>query len=164
MVVTTYQNEIIIENDSNGSPGADRSWKLRGTSEVARPVPTVERLSAVSTVPASQNWNTPSPPGEPQRGWAAALSLVEEAAEAIRLSEERVQELELEAQLQAAQMRDDLIALQAQLQAAQQEILNANARATAAEDRELETRRWLNKLDDAISDGFGRFANRKSNP
>lgn len=148
----------------------DSSWSLRGPSDVVRVEngrDKVTNLSAVSarnlsasaeeievqTAPAPAQSSTLSQ--TPRRDWAAALTLVQEAAEAIRLSEERNEELRREAEEQAQQHHSDLTALHGQLRAAQREIEAANQRARAAEQRASEANDWLTRLDDAITANLG---------
>ncbi|WP_156386687.1 hypothetical protein [Aureimonas sp. Leaf454] len=125
----------------------DSTWSLRGSNDATRDGPRDNQNPA----PAAQAW----PASAPSRDWTAALALVQEAAEAIRLGEERIEELRREADEQAEQHHADLKALHAQLVGAQREIEAANHRARAAEQKAREAIEWLSKLDDAIRTHFG---------
>lgn len=143
----------------------DSTWSLRGPSEMVRVEGGREKVTTLSSV-AARNIASSAEEIEPQssqpvaaqaprRDWAAALTLVQEAAEAIRLSEERNQELRREAEEQAQQHHSDLTALHGQLLAAQREIEAANQRTRAAEQRAAEANDWLTRLDDAITANLG---------
>lgn len=134
---------------------SDRSWSIRGAADVVRSeISAREKVTTFQPV-ATRELVTTGTAGEPRRDWAAALDLVEEASEAIRLSAERVAELESAAEAQALQMREDLLLMQRQLQAAQREVTAAHERAEAAEAKAREAEAWLVKLDAAITRGFG---------
>lgn len=90
-----------------------------------------------------------------KRDWSSALDLVQEACEAIRISEERVLELERQNQQSSFQSREDIKALQSQLQVSERRAQAAEARAARAEARALEAESWLARLHDAITMGFG---------
>jgi len=137
-----------------------RSWTLRGSNEAARldsaekpvlgPIP-------LAFEPAEDEAASPA-----RRDWSAALDLIQEATEAIRLSEERVEELERQAEEQEARTRAEYAALRDQLQLAQREIENAYARASAAEKQAQEANEWLGRLNSAITQGFGRSPSLKN--
>ena len=97
-----------------------------------------------------------------RRDWSAALDLIQEATEAIRLSEERVEELEREAEAQEVRTRAEYAALRDQLQLAQREIENAYARASTAEKQAQEANEWLARLNAAITQGFARSPSLKN--
>lgn len=142
----------------------DNTWSLRGASEVVRVEGGRDKVTSLSSISArspafaaeeQEAQPVAATPAAPRRDWAAALTLVQEAAEAIRLSEERVEELRREADVQVQQHHADLTALHGQLLAAQREIEAANQRARAAEQRAAEANDWLTRLDDAISANLG---------
>lgn len=139
----------------------DNTWSLRGPSDAVRveggrdKVTTLSSISPRLSQPVDEPEAQPVATQAPRRDWAAALTLVEEAAEAIRLSEERVEELRREAEEQTQQHHSDLTALHGQLLAAQREIEAANQRTRAAEQRAAEANDWLARLDDAISANLG---------
>lgn len=164
---------------------AELAWMLRGSqaepapSTPLSPVPDedeaaiLEALVAVRAESAAAASVPPAPipaPGhnsqnaalaegeEPaqRRDWSSALDLVQEACEAIRISEERVQDLERQGQQASLQAREDIKALQLQIQAGERRAQAAEARATKAEARALEAESWLARLHDAIVMGFGR--------
>ena len=92
-----------------------------------------------------------------RRDWSAALDLVHDAAEAIRITEERAQAMESRAQtlaerateeLQAAVVR--IQAAEARAKAAEARALEAEARAKEAETRAKDAEAWLVRLHDVI--------------
>ncbi|MCG6114224.1 MAG: hypothetical protein MEQ84_03410 [Mesorhizobium sp.] len=91
-----------------------------------------------------------------KKEWASTLLLVQEACEAIKASEERVEGLERELEMANVQAREQQRQLNAKLNAAQQEILASNARAKVLETRAQEAEAWLARLSDAIVVGFGK--------
>ena len=83
----------------------------------------------------------------PQRDWSAALDLVNEAYEAIRMAEERASNAE-DYSKQLTQYHSE------QLRVADARLATAEKRAEAAEARAREAEEWLVKFHDAIIDGF----------
>lgn len=151
---------------------AELAWMLRGsqedtrepvyeedeedaelTAELARVVPAQAAPVAGPLLPALDV----EEPVAQKRDWSSALDLVQEACEAIRISEERVQELERQGQQAMLQTREDIKALQLQIQAGERRAQAAEARASRAEARALEAESWLARLHDAITMGFGRM-------
>ena len=88
-----------------------------------------------------------SPPTNHQRDWSAALDLVNEAYEAIRIAEERAAAAE-DYSKQLTQYHSE------QLRVADARLAAAEKRAEAAEARARESEDWLVKFHDAILDGF----------
>ncbi|WP_152047035.1 hypothetical protein [Aureimonas psammosilenae] len=129
-------------------------WTLRGASEEMAPMnnddqPRVLALAPVPLPSASRSGEASDAPARPD--WASAITLVQEAAEAIRYREDRIEQLRRAAEEQTQQHLADLKAVHAQLMAAQKEIEAANARADAAEARTREANEWLGKLHEAIT-------------
>lgn len=81
------------------------------------------------------------------RDWGAALDLIAEAAEAVRLAEDRTVAAEQYNQ-QLTQFYKD------QSKVAEAKIAAAEKRAEAAELRAAEAEEWLGRLHDAIVTGF----------
>jgi hypothetical protein len=93
---------------------------------------------------------------EPRKAqWNSSLLLVQEACEAIKSSEERVQSLENEIEAMNAAHRDASLQMAARLSGAEEEIKAANMRARAFEARAIEAEAWLTRLNQAIVNGFG---------
>lgn len=87
--------------------------------------------------------------GGPKRDWSAALDLVNEAFEAIRMAEERA--------AAAEDYQRELIQHHAeQMRAIENRLAAAERRAEMAEARAKETESWLVKYHDTIVDGFQR--------
>lgn len=93
--------------------------------------------------------------GGKREEWAASLALVEEACETIRLSEQRIEELERELEQTVIQSRDNLKQMLKRIEASQEETQAASMRAQAAEARAAEAEEWLARLNSAIVKGFG---------
>jgi predicted S18 family serine protease len=87
--------------------------------------------------------------------WSSTLLLVQEACEAIKASEDRVEALESELEAANARYREGSLQMVARLNAAEEEIKAANARAKAFEARAAEAEAWLTRLNQAIVNGFG---------
>lgn len=87
--------------------------------------------------------------------WSSSLLLVQEAVEAIKAAEERVEALEHELEASNARYREGSLQMAARMNAAEEEIKAANARAKAFEARALEAEGWLARLNQAIVNGFG---------
>ncbi|GGD24577.1 hypothetical protein [Aureimonas glaciei] len=138
---------------------ADKSWPIRGPVDITRGEVARDKAPALHAVATRETAAEPKSE-EPRRDWAAALTLVEEASQAIRMSDERVAELERLLQTQSLQMREDLLMIQNQLQKAQREVAAAHQQAAAAEARARESEEWLMRLNDAITDGFGSLPRR----
>lgn len=81
------------------------------------------------------------------RDWGAALDLITEAAEAVRLAEDRTVAAE-QYNHQLTQFYKD------QIKATEAKIAAAEKRAEAAELRAVEAEEWLGRLHDAIVTGF----------
>lgn len=90
----------------------------------------------------------------PKRDWSAAIELVREASEAIRLSEERATELEARTQDLLQRFREELKSAQARIAASDKRAEEAEARARDSEARMREAEEWLARFHDAILDGF----------
>ncbi len=86
------------------------------------------------------------PPPE-RRDWSAAIDLVNEAAEAVRLAQERTLESENFAKQLVTNHKEQMKAAEARVASAEKRTEAALARATEAEG-------WLNRFYDAISSGF----------
>lgn len=101
-----------------------------------------------------------------QKDWSFALDLVRETSEVVRMSEERVLELEIEIQELSAKASEGLRHLQAELQAGERRWAGseerarlAEARAKEAEARAKDAEMWLDRLGEAIIGSFARAAN-----
>lgn len=87
--------------------------------------------------------------------WSSTLLLVQEACEAIKAAEERVEALESELEAANARYREGSLQMVARMNAAEEEIKAAVARAKASEARAMEAEAWLTRLNQAIVNGFG---------
>lgn len=94
----------------------------------------------------------------PQRDWPAALALIEETSEAIRLSDLRYAQLEDRLQQTIAQAAVNMRELEGQLTTANDMLRRAEERARQAEMRALEAEAWLARLHDAVTASFSRPA------
>ncbi|MBB3998475.1 hypothetical protein [Aureimonas pseudogalii] len=91
-----------------------------------------------------------------KRDWSAALDLVREASEAIRIRDERATEMEIEHRLDAERASEDIRTLQEQLDETELRLAETEARARTAEARAAEAEAWLAKMHDAIVGSFAR--------
>jgi hypothetical protein len=150
---------VMVDNTRGAVPAA--SWNGAGMdddeSRGIEPNTDRRKLREVPSAPAPRS--RPASEEEPRkRDWAAALALVQEAGEAIRFSEQRVEALERDLEMAAVQKRDEQRQLSGRLQSAQEEIQAANARAKAFEARALEAEAWLLRLQEAIISELGPYA------
>ena len=83
-----------------------------------------------------------------RRDWAAAIELIHEASEAVRLAQERAVEAEDYAKQLASYHKEQMKAAEARVASAEKRAETALLRATEAES-------WLVRFHDAIIDGFG---------
>ncbi len=88
------------------------------------------------------------------RDWSAALDLVREASEAIRIRDERATEMEIEHRLDAERASEEIRSLQEQLDETELRLAETEARARLAEARASEAEAWLAKMHDAIVGSF----------
>ena len=128
------------------------AWLMRGRVE-SIPV-LVQNTLPQTTVPsiaiheAAQMDEAPKPE---TRNWSSTLDLIHEATTAIRISEERSAELEVELQRTVTQAMERERFLE-------QKVSAAEARADLAETRAREAEVWLSRLHDAVVAGFTRPA------
>ena len=92
-----------------------------------------------------------------KRNWSSTLDLIHEATTAIRISEERATELELELQRTVTQAIERERFLE-------QKIAATEARAELAEGRAKEAEEWLNRLHEAVVSGFTRASSESAQP
>lgn len=90
------------------------------------------------------------------RDFASTLDLIREASEAVRLSEERANELEDELARTTARNADQVQALEAQVATTERRLLKAEERARAAETRAVNAETWLIRIHDAVASSFKR--------
>lgn len=86
--------------------------------------------------------------------WSAAIELVHEASEAIRISEERAVELEAQLGQVMAQAAEEMRRLNAEIAGVEQRLARSEDRARAAEDRADEAEAWLGRLHEAVYTAF----------
>ncbi len=89
------------------------------------------------------------------RDWSAALDLVREASEAIRIRDERATEMEIEHRLEAERAAEEIRSLQEQLDESEVRLAETEARVRLAEARAAEAEAWLAKMHDTIVGSFG---------
>ncbi|WP_244472237.1 MULTISPECIES: hypothetical protein [unclassified Methylobacterium] len=128
-----------------------RPWQ----ANVGRTGDKVISLSASTqegTLPSSESVGASA---SPQREWMSAIELVQEASEAIRITEERAVDLENQLKHVITQAEDEIKSLQQKL-ASQQTLLNqSEERARRGEARAKEAEAWLIRLHDAVFTAFG---------
>lgn len=137
----------------DAAPSAGNSILMRAwQANVARPGDKVISFSPALSDTASADGGTPP---LPQRDWTSAIDLVQEAAEAIRISEERAVELENQLRSVIGQAEEEVRQLQKTLAASQQMVSQAEDRARRAEARAQEAESWLVRIHDAVFTAFG---------
>ena len=108
--------------------------------------------------PASAGEPPPAPGGElpsiAGRDFASALDLIREASEAVRISEDRANDLEHQLAQMTARANEQVRALEAQLLATERRMQRAEERARGAEARADNAETWLIRLHDAITSSF----------
>lgn len=90
----------------------------------------------------------------PARDWSAALVLVQEASEAIRISEERATQLEERLAQVLSEAREEIERLNLLVADGEQKRLQAEERANLTELRAAEAEAWLAKLHDTVVASF----------
>jgi predicted nucleic acid-binding Zn-ribbon protein len=93
--------------------------------------------------------------GAPQRDWSSALDLIQEASEAIRLSEERSADLEAELREISAKSAETTRQLEGQLATVERRLAKMEERARAAEARANDSEAWLVRVNDSLVAAFG---------
>ncbi|RYE33885.1 MAG: hypothetical protein EOP23_06755 [Hyphomicrobiales bacterium] len=108
---------------------------------VSLALPIVEQPVAQADVPVT-------------RDWAAALELVREASEAIRVGEERASQLEQHLADVLTEANAEIKRLTDLISAGENKLAQSEAKASAAETRAVEAEAWLSKLHDAVVASF----------
>lgn len=112
-------------------------------------------ISFIPSRPEDEKGKADARPGASQpRDWSAAVDLVREASESIRISQERAEELEAQLHHVVAQATEEMQRLTAQIDLGEQKLGHAEERARAAEARATEAETWLARLNDAIFSAF----------
>lgn len=116
-----------------------------------------DRDEGASASPRTENGFTlvPQPEGA-KRDWSAALDLIREASEAIKIRDERATEMEIEHRLDAERASEEIRSLQEQLDESEMRLVETEARLRAAEMRASEAEVWLARMHDSIVTSFGR--------
>jgi chromosome segregation ATPase len=92
------------------------------------------------------------PQGENDKpNWSASLSLVHQAAEAMRVAAQRTQETEARAQDLLRRAREQLESAQARIDALEARLRASENRAQATEARAQEAEDWLRRIHEAIT-------------
>lgn len=133
-----------------------RLWSLRLREQDRAADSADEAEKVLSFMPASRDRDEAGRDraATNKRDWAAALELVREASEAIRLSEERASELEAKTQDLLQRFREELKTAQMRIAASEKRAEEAEGRARDAENRMRDSEEWLARFHDAILDGF----------
>ena len=90
----------------------------------------------------------------PARDWASALELVREASEAIRVGEERANQLEEHLAEVLKEASAEIKRLNDLVADSEQKLVQVQGRAETAEARAIEAETWLAKLHDAVVASF----------
>lgn len=100
--------------------------------------------------------------GPPLREWSAAIDLIEEASEAIRIGEQRAAELENQLAHITTQASEEMRRLNHHVSLVEQKLVRAEERARLAESRAHDAEAWLVRLHDAAITAFGSRASKKA--
>jgi small-conductance mechanosensitive channel len=140
--------------DSNASMAAN--WLMRGVK--AEGLKSVTQNAAPVPLPDTQPRIAPEPQANPvpSRDWSSALDLIQEATEAISISEERAADLEAQLHQVTTNANEEIRQLSAKVAASERRAQKAEERARSAEARASEAETWLVRMHDAVLNGFGR--------
>jgi small-conductance mechanosensitive channel len=136
--------------------GSAAGWIIRGRTGAA--LQASEKV--VSFIPqageSSRPAEEPRQAAKSPRDWSTAIELIQEASEAIRISEERATELEGHLRQITAEASEEMRRLEAHIAAGEQRLLKAEERVRRAEARADEAEAWLVRLHDAVIGAFRR--------
>ncbi|WP_132250969.1 hypothetical protein [Methylobacterium segetis] len=140
--------------DSNSSVAS--TLLMRGL--MGEGLKSVTQEAAANSASATQPRSVPEPQTNPvpARDWSSALDLIQEATEAISISEERAADLEAQLQQVTTNANEEIRQLNAKVAAAERRAHKAEERARSAEARASEAETWLVRMHDAVLNGFGR--------
>ena len=137
---------------STGQSMMLRAWQsnsMKPGEKVVSFLPSSEGGSATMSV------NSENGGGPPLREWSAAVDLIEEAGEAIRIGEQRAEELEAQLTHVTTQASEEMRRLNQQLSLMEQKLSRSEERARLAESRAHDAEAWLVRLHDAAIAAFG---------
>lgn len=143
---------------SDGSSNFGAAIVARSRASTARAAETVVNLPSRPPEPderTSLSRADDRGAGPKPGDWTSALHLVEEASEAIRIGEERANELESQLEQVMIQAAEEVRRLNAELSASEQRAARAEDRTRAAEARANEAEAWLARLHNAVHSAFG---------
>ncbi|WP_264045405.1 hypothetical protein [Methylobacterium flocculans] len=138
-------------------PSSAGAWLMRSLPSPNRNATVAETVSSETVSLDTARQPLSSVDEGRRRDWSASLDLIHEATAAIRISEERANELEEELERTVAQFKARESALEAQISVTQ-------SRAELAERRAAEAEDWLGRMHDAVVDGFTRREPRTTSP
>ncbi|MBB2963793.1 TolC family protein [Methylobacterium sp. R2-1] len=141
--------QAVKDTPSSGNSILMRAWQ----ANVTRPGDKVINFSPATSESASSSEGGASV--LPPRDWVSAIDLVQEAAEAIRISEERAVDLENQLRNVISQAEDEVRQLQKTIASNQLLLAQAEDRARRAETRAKEAETWLVRIHDAVFTAFG---------
>ncbi|ALN73904.1 MULTISPECIES: hypothetical protein [unclassified Aureimonas] len=133
---------------------------IRGNEEIGLSLR--QSLSDMADERGDAGYSLVTTGSEPKRDWSAALDLVREASEAIRIRDERTTEMEIEHRLDAERAAEEIRSLQEQLDETEVRLAESEARARRAEARASEAEAWLAKMHDAIIGSFSKVVGTES--
>lgn len=140
----------------NSASSLSASWLMRGIkAEGTMPLQQEDMAASQPEAPLQEPSQTQLSTGG-SRDWSSALDLIQEATEAINISEERAADLEMELQQVRISAGEEVRQLKGQIAAAERRIEKAEERAHSAEARAKEAEAWLIRIHDAVLNGFRR--------
>lgn len=144
-------SEQILKNVSTGSNTTNlgRVWH----AQAGRPGDKIVNLALPTDSQGASE--TGSVSVAPTREWASAIELVREASEAIRISEERAAELEVQLRSVVDQAEGEMKLLHEQISSHQQTIERLEDHLRRTEKRAKDAETWLIRLYDAVFTAFG---------
>lgn len=98
------------------------------------------------------------------RDWSSALELVQEASEAIRIGEERANQLEEHLAQVLQEAGDEIKRLNAVIASGERKLAETEERVGLAETRAAEAELWLAKLHDTVVASFTPMLKKGSDP
>ena len=111
----------------------------------------VDGIFSLVRNPSDAGLDKPHDPGKQEKpDWSASLSLIHEAAEAMRATAERAQKIEARAQELLRRARQEMENTHVQINALEARLRAAEIREKQAEARAREAEEWLRRIHEAI--------------
>jgi cobalamin biosynthesis Mg chelatase CobN len=146
----TFQ-DLVVRNEPRVA-SKDSSIRIISPKPKTTPIAPAAPLAAASAHTSSHvSSQVSSHVGHSARDWAAAVDLISEAAEAVRLADERAQAAEKYSQELADYYSEQVKSAETKIAVLESRLKGSDARVRDAEE-------WLARFHDAIMAGFGNLA------